>query len=348
MFSHHTDSTPEMTITLCGPTLRATISPSRGAELLSLESLRTGSSWVELLHRAGDLAVPEGDSWQGRSPVLWPAVGRNFTASQLAASSERPAECRYTPDHSAPDASLPMPLHGFAKDVAWKAGGVAVAAEGVSATLVLESGDLPAELRAAYPFDFKANLTYTVHSTGLAVAISVVNTGSAAAMPWSAGSHPTFRIPFQRATYGDAAAEGAAWDASFFDGSHTIDLALTPCSCLSGEAKTHLAPLSFGSFADNVLGDSQQRTGAGASGTMSLHSPADGITVQIDQSVAGAGLVGAELFFVLWGDRSAGFMCMEPWVGSPNSLNPEGRGAIVLGAGEEATWTHTYSVTHAL
>jgi galactose mutarotase-like enzyme len=347
MYSY-TNTTPELLITLCGPTVRATISPSRGAELLSLESLRAGSSWVELLHRAGDLAAPDGDAWQGRSPVLWPAVGRNFTASQLAASSERPAECRYTPNPALPDASLPVPLHGFAKDVAWKAGDVAVAADSVSATLVLESGDLSAELRAAYPFDFTAKITYSVNSTGLAVALSVVNTGSAAAMPWAAGTHPTFRVPFQRATFGDAAAEGAAWDAGFFDGSHTVDLALTSCSCLSGGAKTHAAPLSFGAFKDNVLGDAQRRTGAGATGTMSLHSPADGVTVRIDQSVAGAGLAGVELFFVMWGDRAAGFMCMEPWVGSPNSLNPEGRGAIVLGAGEEATWTHAYSVVHAL
>ena len=138
-----TDSlTGECLITLRGPTLRVTLSPSRGAELMSIQTLRRSRDdeedieeprWIELLHRATELEEPEGDAWQGRAPVLWPAVGRNFTEEQLSGCTERPEECRYQLNAAT---TLPMPLHGFAKDVPWSVGEVKVTAASASTTFV--------------------------------------------------------------------------------------------------------------------------------------------------------------------------------------------------------------------
>ena len=77
------DGTPTPTVCVedSAGGLRATIVPQRGAELASLQ-VRHRGGWVELLHRALDFSPT--DEWQGRAPLLWPAVGRNFTPTQLS------------------------------------------------------------------------------------------------------------------------------------------------------------------------------------------------------------------------------------------------------------------------
>ena len=47
--------------------------------------------------------------------------------------------------------------------------------------------------------------------------------------------------------------------------------------------------------------------------------------------------------FVLWGegtDETGGFICVEPWIGGPNSLNT-GRGRVALSPGHSFQWAFT-------
>ena len=101
MFSY--ELLPDGAIRLASPNLTAIVSRTRGGELQSLES-----NGVELLHRATDLGPPTeiDGGWQGRAPVLFPAVGRNYTDEQLA-SAEKPRECRYVPHHPSTSACPP-------------------------------------------------------------------------------------------------------------------------------------------------------------------------------------------------------------------------------------------------
>ena len=54
--------------------------------------------------------------------------------------------------------------------------------------------------------------------------------------------------------------------------------------------------------------------------------------------------------FVLWGegsDEKGGFICVEPWLGGPNSLNTR-KGSVALGAGKEFRWAWSLQPTWAV
>lgn len=95
-----------------GAELQAYIAPAHGADLAGLE-VRHAGRWSELLYRGMDYHPTDG--WTGKAPILWPAVGRNFPRAAGA-------------DGQGDDGLgwvlhgrvYPMPIHGFARDQAWR------------------------------------------------------------------------------------------------------------------------------------------------------------------------------------------------------------------------------------
>lgn len=152
------------TITTIGKgALSASIS-SKGAELQSLKL-----NGVEYLWQA-DPAL-----WGKHAPVLFPIVGsiRNGRAD----SAEGPCT---------------MDRHGLARINEHEL--VSVSDDGASVTYEFVSTP---ETRAAYPYDFKLNMTYAiVGEATLAQTFRVENTG-AVPLPFSVGGHPAFNIPVE-------------------------------------------------------------------------------------------------------------------------------------------------------
>ena len=152
------------TITTIGKgALSASIS-SKGAELQSLKL-----NGVEYLWQA-DPAL-----WGKHAPVLFPIVGsiRNGRAD----SAEGPCT---------------MDRHGLARINEHEL--VSVSDDGASVTYEFVSTP---ETRAAYPYDFKLNMTYAiVGEVTLAQTFRVENTG-AVPLPFSVGGHPAFNIPVE-------------------------------------------------------------------------------------------------------------------------------------------------------
>jgi galactose mutarotase-like enzyme len=303
------------------------VCPTKGANLCSVQFKRPDGSWLETIHRANDFTSPPGDDWEGKSPVLWPAVGRNFTAAQLeeaAKSGERPSTCRYGEN------SLEIPLHGFAQNTNWSVSKT-TASEEEGATVVLEATpeDAPEQNQEWYPYQWKLTMILRVTGSDLSVQINVDNLGDVT-MPFSVGTHPTFKLPFVPGKdIGDTA---LSW------GSHTIDLALTPFSCLSGESKDHSedGSLPASIFCDNVLG-MKEKDGLSY---MDLISPKEGLGIRVKQKLMGdinETNLNVPLYFVNWADSKQGFFCMEPWCGGPNSLNGNNT-AIQLDAGKTFQW----------
>lgn len=132
----------------------------RGAELRSIKT-KSGAEWLW----QGDAAW-----WTGRSPLLFPVVGRS-------------------PDNTVTIAGSPhaMPAHGIARisDFAEEARG------SDWARLVLEDS---AASRENYPFAFRLTLTYRLVDATLSVIASVTNRDSVA-MPFQFGFHPGFSWP---------------------------------------------------------------------------------------------------------------------------------------------------------
>ncbi|UVC09617.1 aldose 1-epimerase family protein [Rhizobium sp. TH2] len=133
---------------------------SLGAETQSLKS-SDGRSW--LWH--GDAAF-----WNGRSPILFPIVGK--AADNTALVDGKPFE---------------MQQHGFARRQEWE---LAETGE----TFCLHELVSTEASKAAYPFDFRLTLRHAIEGRKLTVTAEVSNTGSSP-LPFGLGFHPAFAWP---------------------------------------------------------------------------------------------------------------------------------------------------------
>lgn len=150
---------PDKTVILHNDMLSLAVA-SLGAEM---QYLRTSAGADMLWH--GDPAF-----WSGRSPVLFPIVGR-AVEDTIAVG-----------DHSAP-----MPQHGFARRSLFEL----VEASAQRSRHRLTDID---ESRAVYPFAFSLDVTHELDGSTLNVDVQVTN-NSATPMPFGFGFHPAFSWP---------------------------------------------------------------------------------------------------------------------------------------------------------
>ena len=145
-------------ITISSADLTAEIA-SRGAELLRLTYRGADFLWH------GDAAW-----WAGRSPILFPIVGR------------------LPDDRIAIDGRMfSMPQHGLARVSDF----TCIASDNTSCTMELTASAGSLEM---YPFDFRLRLRYGVAGAVLTAAATVENR-SASKMPFSLGFHPALLWP---------------------------------------------------------------------------------------------------------------------------------------------------------
>lgn len=152
-------------ITLSGHSLEAQISPF-GAELVRLRD-ETGHD----LLWDGDPAF-----WTGRSPLLFPIVGRLKDDRTFIDNSE-----------------YSLKQHGFARTSSFDI------VEANQESCCLRLGSNPSTLEQ-YPFDFELTVTYRVEGPALKIEAKVWNTGRRV-MPVSFGFHPAFRWPLPYGGY---------------------------------------------------------------------------------------------------------------------------------------------------
>ncbi len=118
----------------------------------------------------GELLWQAEPIWPQHAPNLFPIVGQ-LPGDTLLHDGKR----------------YPLKRHGFARnsEFAWRERSDA------SCMLALEDDT---ETRKMYPFAFRLEIGYVVSADTLAIAYSVINTGSEA-LPASVGAHPAFRWP---------------------------------------------------------------------------------------------------------------------------------------------------------
>ncbi|WP_131194234.1 aldose 1-epimerase family protein [Lichenihabitans psoromatis] len=145
---------------------------SIGSGQLSAEINLLGAELIRLRDEQGRDLLWDGDPafWTGRSPLLFPIVGR------LKNDVLRVGEM-----------SSPMKQHGFARISTFEC----VGHDQTSCRLRLDAND---DTRAIYPFEFRFEVTYTIMARTLEIAVSVHNLG-AGVMPAAMGFHPAFRWP---------------------------------------------------------------------------------------------------------------------------------------------------------
>jgi len=165
-----TSASPRGSLELCDDEAKSlvTIAPERGA---IVTRFRVGER--DLLYLDESTLVDRTKNVRGGVPLLFPSPGR------LAGDRfERAGR------------SGSMKQHGFARDVAWAVGALDTS-DAARATLAIES---TGSTRAAYPWDFRLAVTYSLRGRCLRLDAAVENTG-AQSMPFAFGIHPYFLVP---------------------------------------------------------------------------------------------------------------------------------------------------------
>lgn len=288
--------------------LTVDVAPQDGG---GLGSLRLGKR--ELLYRADTFGPPPPGEWMGRAPLLWPAVGRNFTAAALRADHP---ECCFELDGTVYN----LPIHGFTRHKVWTP--VETGSDDQAAWVVVSLAD-DDETRRVYPFDFQLQTTHRVENGAVESTVLIQSSGE---LPFGIGNHLTVNLPAPP-KFAEAVLKGTP----------TKRLLLDPNSLLNGESEpielTDGLPLSDPRLLNAVLG------GIEGEPRLELTWP-DGLTMTVSQRVgAGATHVRDEdWLFVLYGNESKRYFCPEPWIGRPNGLQT-GDGIVRLPAGERFEWT---------
>ncbi len=148
-----------MDVQIANDHLRVEIA-ARGAELRSIRTT-DGAEWLW----NGDPAF-----WTGRSPLLFPVIGRSPN-NQVSIGG----------------ASFPMAAHGFARILDFAEDG-----SGPDwARFTLDESDVT---RASFPYAFQLSMTYRLDGTSVSCLASVTNIDSVP-MPFQFGFHPGFVWP---------------------------------------------------------------------------------------------------------------------------------------------------------
>ena len=260
----------------------------KGAELCSLWHKE---DQAELLWQA-DPAF-----WPRHSPLLFPIVGR------LKNDSYRYNGQTYS-----------LPQHGFARDMVF----TPVAVSATEAVFELEHSP---ETLQRYPFPFRLQLSYTLHTTMLTCTSRVYNPGTAP-MLFSIGAHPAFACDFGKQP------------TLVFNKNEEASRLLLHNGLFSGVQQPLLSgntlPLTEELFADDALVFRQLQSDA-----VSLHTGSHRLRI----GFAGYPYLG------IWKKPQAPFICIEPWYGladfEPHTGELENKEGIQLlepGKTFEAAW----------
>ena len=195
----------------------AAIAPTEGGELSSFKVTFKGEQ-IELLYHARDYDHKNG--FQGKGPLLWPAVGGQFP------TNTEPKESCGMGSYTVIGKNYPMPCHGFARSLPWRE--TSRIADNHSARVTVELATSEAT-REFYPFAFHLDATYELIDGRLTIDYVVKSDASnSVPMPFSIGNHIAFKIPFLVGT--DPAK-------MLFETQNTIQLLRNSAGFLSGEAR---------------------------------------------------------------------------------------------------------------
>ncbi len=257
--------------------------PEKGARLMNWNVTLSDGSVRDVIHWPEDANFDDFAKVRGGNPILFPFSGRSFDEGEI---------------HwwRAPDGvRRPMPMHGFARQGEF----VLQQADARGFTARFAPGD---EARACYPFEYDFDVTYRFESGALACELALANRGPAP-LPWSAGHHFYFRVPWAEGSRrGDFLIRIPAARRLRQDGSGAMvagpALALEENLANPSLIDTHHAQLRS---AEAIFGE------RGKPGDIVVRNGADPVPPP-------------DAEFVTWtaADDSP-FYCVEPWMGPPNA-----------------------------
>jgi len=291
-----------------GPS-RFTAFPTVGARLASWDLHLPGGRDRSVIPWPDYPAGTEPGSIRGGNPILFPFAGRSFHSGTIERWKDPHGEVR------------PMPRHGFAR-------------QGQFSLLAQDPGGFTAKLeptaedRLAYPGEYAFTVSYRFLPLGFVVTLSLENLGDQP-LPWSAGHHFFFTIPWlPGTTRGDYRVITRARQAHY----HATDGRLVPI---------HKADLPEPDALDTFdLGGTHwiDRIHTRLRGNQIRFGPKHGET-DILMTIGREPVPTTDTALVTWTEApESPFVCVEPWMGPPNAAaHRKGLHVVNPGAREDFT-----------
>jgi galactose mutarotase-like enzyme len=151
--------------------------PEKGARLLNWHLNMSDGSVRDVIHWPEEHHSESFENTHGGIPILFPFAGKCF-------DSGKEDYWRYG------STSLPMPMHGFARHSDFRIR--SMDKHGFEVEL-----EPTQEIKDFYPFDFTFTVIYHFLELSLQISLVLENEGREP-IPWSAGLHPYFQIPWRK------------------------------------------------------------------------------------------------------------------------------------------------------
>lgn len=282
-------------------------SPARGARLMNWNLTYPDGTFRDIIQWPDTDSIDKLVKTRGGNPILFPFSARTFASGEIHKWKSPSGE------------TLPMPMHGFAR-------------QGEFEITRIDKTGFAAQFRPdeaakeGYPFDYEFEVIYRFHEKELNVELRLTNR-SKVSIPWSAGHHFYFTIPWvDGTTRSDYELRIPAKKAAY----HAKDGSLDP---VKGHKKVE--PLSNPAVVDRIH--------------YQLTSPIVECVCKQDDSritieVGTQTVPNPAYAIVTWteSDKSP-YFCIEPWMGPPNA--PENNiGLHLLGPGESQAFSVTIRV----
>jgi galactose mutarotase-like enzyme len=257
--------------------------PEAGARLMHWSVDRGDDSVREVIYWPELNSIENIVKVRGGNPILFPFCARVFDQGDIHFWRDAEGTRR------------PMPMHGIARQGRFRL--VQINAQGFDATLTPD-----ADAQAAYPYDYEFTVCYRFSAFSLACEFKLTNHGPAP-IPWSAGHHFYFAVPWIEGTTRD--------DYGLQLPAQRIARQDEKGQLVPGPTLPRLPKLSHPDLVDALH---LQLREPGCS-----FGPRDS-SERIRIKLGSGGTVSPEATIVTWApDANTPYYCVEPWMGPPNA-----------------------------
>lgn len=257
-------------------------SPEKGARLLNWHVNMSDGSVRDVIHWPENNLNSNLHDVHGGIPILFPFAGACFH------------EGKENHWKSAEGKVSEIPMHGFAKDSAFSVRSIDRA--GFEVELVQTERS-----RKAYPFDYTFTVIYHFLELSLQISLVLENEGRTP-IPWSAGLHPYFQIPWRK-------------DLSRKEHQFSTEAKKTfqyQKGGLMTKTSSETSPLTL----DNpALINAVHYELKSPTASVSLLNGEETVKV----SEVGGADAGSRTCFVTWSKEEEPYYCIEPWMSPPNA-----------------------------
>ena len=350
--------------------LVARIAPALGGKVYDL-SYRG----VQLLHRGGDLSPPAPDEWVGHIPILFPGVGRQRGGVYRPEPGAAPLRM---PCHGFSGGCAFKIVNRTLQATTLKGAAVTLELDYTDPVPADPPADFPFRWKLTVHYTLFEGGLHTSHTVQHLPPPADGEEGGESPprrtrrMPCAIGSHHSFRFPW---VGGEEGEPGQEWDSHRIITSVTHGYDLDKFGQLSGTSWPLLPSKGkrnrgkygfdlsergalngvFGFGPTELVQEVVDEGGEYPLCNMALHERGV-MSVKVTQEVSildendevdeeATGAAAAQRTFVLWGSApvtgpspSPGFVCVEPWLTRPDSLNTPPPAGISLAPGQQLKW----------